>query len=53
MESDVHSVYFRGDLTIKYLGSCGNSRLKNVSHIEAFLFICNTFSCWPVLLFYM
>ena len=25
----------------QYLGSCANSGLKNVSHVEAFLFICN------------
>ena len=35
MESAVHSVCFRGDFTIKRQVSA-QTRLKNVSHIEAF-----------------
>ena len=41
MESDVRSVCFRGDFTIKTVIVRAKSPLKNVSHGEAFLFVCN------------
>ena len=47
----VHSVCFRCDFTIKTVINWVpvQARFKNVSHVEAFLFIYNTFSCWLVL----